>query len=332
MGLCNSQPEAHPRAKADGRATFALGLITDLDTASREVGPDGAVDWKAYFQKALLVRDAQGRFSVEWKEAVKVTTTLNEDGRGFELSELAWFQNRLLAVDDRTGTVFALDNFALDAAGPLTTTPLFAIRAGDGNEAKGQKNEWATVKDGHLHVGSHGTEYAPGGVVEHEWHKWVAVVPALDGASIEHVDWASRFQTVRLALGCPAPGYVTHEAIEWSAVHSKWFLLPRRVSTEPFDEAADATKGSNKLVLASPDFASVEVRSLGALVPERGFASFKFVPGSNDTLIAALKSVEVGDTQASFLCVFDVATGCVLLPDTPVPGAFKFEGLAFLQP
>ncbi|KDO18889.1 hypothetical protein SPRG_15841 [Saprolegnia parasitica CBS 223.65] len=330
MGLCGSTLDETPAPQTKRETTFAMGLITDLDTRSKEVD-DGTPAWHALFQRALLVRDADGRYSVEWCDAVTITTDVNEDGRGFELSELAWFEGRLLTFDDRTGMIFELTNFALNATGPLQATPLVAIKAGDGTVAKGAKNEWATVKGYVLYVGSHGVNWAPGGVLENDYHRWVAQLPSLDGP-IAHVNWSARFDAVQAALG--ASGYVIHEAVEWSEHLQQWLLLPRRVSDEAFSDEVDATKGSNKLVLASEDFSDIEVRTVGVLVPERGYASFKFVPGTNDSVIAALKSVEdnVAGTQATYLSVIDVATGSVLLPDTEVPGRSKFEGLVFLQP
>ncbi|EQC25763.1 hypothetical protein SDRG_16361 [Saprolegnia diclina VS20] len=334
MGLCGSKldDETPARQTKQRRETFAMGLITDLDTASKEVKVDGTLDWRALFQRALLVRDADGRYSVEWHDAVTITTDINEEGRGFELSELAWFQGRLLTFDDRTGMVFELTNFEFHATGPLQATPLMAIKAGDGSVEKGAKNEWATVKGDVLYVGSHGVNWAPGGVIENDYHRWVAQLSSLDAPRIDHVNWSARFDAVQTALG--ASGYVIHEAVEWSEQLQKWVLLPRRVSDEAFSDEVDAVKGSNKLVLASEDFDDIEVRNVGAVVPERGYASFKFVPGTNDRVIAALKSVEdnVAGMQTTFLSVLDVATGSVLLPDTEVPGGYKFEGLVFLQP
>ena len=334
MGLCGSKLDDETPALlgTPRRETFAMGLITDLDTASKEEQADGTLKWRALFQRALLVRDAAGRYSVEWHDAVKITTDVNEEGRGFELSELAWFQGRLLTFDDRTGMVFELANFEFSATGPLQATPLIAIKAGDGTVEKGAKNEWATVKGDVLYVGSHGVNWAPGGIVENDYHRWVAQLSSLNDPTIDHVNWSARFDAVQAALG--ASGYVIHEAVEWSEHLQKWVLLPRRVSDEAFSDEVDATKGSNKLVLASEDFDDIEVRSVGVVVPERGYASFKFVPGTDDRVIAALKSVEdnVAGTQATYLSVIDVATGSVLLPDTQVPGSAKFEGLVFLQP
>ena len=43
-----------------------------------------------------------------------------------------------------------------------------------------------------------------------------------------------------------------HEGARWSEVHSKWFLLPRKLSREPYDEIKDTKKCVN-LMMAAPD-------------------------------------------------------------------------------
>lgn len=48
------------------------------------------------------------------------------------------------------------------------------------------------------------------------------------------------------------------EAIEWSDVHQRWFVLPRRVSEEIYDEEKDERRGSNKVLSASKDFSDVQ--------------------------------------------------------------------------
>jgi Apyrase len=42
----------------------------------------------------------------------------------------------------------------------------------------------------------------------------------------------------------------------------------------------------------------VEVREAGTITPERGFSSFKFLPGTRDTVIIALKSEEKSVTDS----------------------------------
>ena len=43
-----------------------------------------------------------------------------------------------------------------------------------------------------------------------------------------------------------------HEGARWSDVHSKWFLLPRKLSREPYDEIKDTKKCVN-LMMAAPE-------------------------------------------------------------------------------
>jgi len=84
-------------------------------------------------------------------------------------------------------------------------------------------------------------------------------------------------------------------------------------------------------LLVAPHPASQEI------TPERGFSSFKFLPGSRDTVIIALKSEEnsATDAQTSYLTIYgEQADGSwrVLLEETELPGAAKFEGLEVIDP
>jgi len=73
------------------------------------------------------------------------------------------------------------------------------------------------------------------------------------------------------------------------------------------------------------------VREAGNIIPEHGFSSFKFLPGTNDEVIVALKSVEEAATQkqSTYLVVFTI-DGQVLLEETLLPSLHKFEGLEFV--
>ncbi len=71
-----------------------------------------------------------------------LTTKLSEDGRAMELSELVYFNHKLLCVDDRTGVVFSIENGK--------AIPQYILMDGNGQTNKGFKSEWATVKDGLL--------------------------------------------------------------------------------------------------------------------------------------------------------------------------------------
>lgn len=66
---------------------------------------------------------------------------------------------------------------------------------------------------------------------------------------------------------------------------------------------------------------------VGEVIPDRGFSSFKFVPNTADTMIAAIKTKEMDDTTATFITVFTVQ-GEIVYPETLVSD-MKFEGLEF---
>ncbi|KAJ0400334.1 hypothetical protein ATCC90586_007793 [Pythium insidiosum] len=329
--LRHSPADAAPRQPARPMS-FGIVAVADLDKKSK-LADSKKPAFHSFLQHGTVKITRRGSssdredYSVEWGDVQKFTTSMNEAGRGFELSELAWFDGKLLTFDDRTGIVFRLKHF--EGGRPVVAIPEHIVMEGDGLTGKGQKHEWATVKDGELYMGSVGKEFTDNdGNVLSDSNLWVAVMDKQ--GDVRHEDWAANFARIRKALGCEYPGYVIHEAIEWSAVHRKWFVLPRRVSKLPYNDEADEQRGSNKLVVASEDFSSFEVLDVGHVTPLRGFSSFKFVPRTDDSVIIALKSVEVEaeGMQTSFLTVFDIR-GNVLMEETELPGGYKFEGLAF---
>lgn len=70
------------------------------------------------------------------------------------------------------------------------------------------------------------------------------------------------------------------------------------------------------------------MKKLSDLVPIRGFSSFKFLPGSHDSIIVALKSEEYRGQTATYITAFTIQ-GQILLPDTRIASQ-KFEGLEFI--
>uniref|UniRef100_M4B8G1 Soluble calcium-activated nucleotidase 1 n=1 Tax=Hyaloperonospora arabidopsidis (strain Emoy2) TaxID=559515 RepID=M4B8G1_HYAAE len=317
--------------------SFGVILVADLDQQSNDKSSKKP-QFMSYIMHATLKvtpnssssYEKRDTYSVTFGDETKFTTSMNEAGRGFELSELAWFNGKLLAFDDRTGIVFRLQHFeGVSKTKPLQAVPEHIVMEGDGAVGKGQKHEWATVKDGELYMGSIGKEFTDNnGNVVGDSNMWVAIMD--HNGDVRHEDWTANFAAVRSALGCDWPGYVVHEAIEWSPVRRQWFILPRRVSTQMYNSKEDEKRGSNKVVISSEDFSSVEVREVGRVTPLRGFSSFKFIPRSDDSVIVAIKSVEVEDEQiqTSFITVFDL-DGNVLMDETEIPGAKKYEGVAF---
>ena len=308
------------RSTSYKNGVYNIVIVSDLDRKSRVKDvPKGK--WKSIMKKGELRRDNNGQYSILWKKDIPLFSQVSEAGRGMELSALSVFNNRLFAFDDRTGIAFEIRG--------SKAIPRYIMMEGDGNTDKGQKTEWATVKDGKMYVGSFGKEYTnPDGSIKNTNNMWVSVIDSK--GTVTHEDWTDRFNRVREAAGCPYPGYMIHEAIAWSPYRKQWVILPRRVSKKPYDENEDERRGSNTVILASEDFSVIEVKHITPLTPTRGFSEFKFLPGSNDNIIVALKSEENEEeqTQNSYITVFSL-DGTILLEETEIPDHLKFEGLEF---
>lgn len=123
-------------------------------------------------------------------------------------------------------------------------------------------------------------------------------------------------------------GYIIHESGVWSEVHRRWFFLPRRASKERYEERADERRGTNLLFVSDENFQDILVKTVGSINPTHGFSSFKFVPGTADTVIVALKSEEDNGKIASFILAFDIH-GSILMPEQKI-GEVKYEGIEFV--
>lgn len=125
-----------------------------------------------------------------------------------------------------------------------------------------------------------------------------------------------------------SPGYLIHESACWSDTLQRWFFLPRRASHERYSERDDERRGTNLLLSATPDFRDISVSRVGDVVPTHGFSSFKFVPGTDDQVVVALKSEEDSGKVATYIMAFTL-DGRFLLPETKV-GSVKYEGIEFI--
>ncbi|EPB79586.1 Apyrase [Ancylostoma ceylanicum] len=303
----------------DGSLEYDLLAVTDLDNYTEVCNNN----WESTARRGVLRMSAdQKTISVEWNVTsdVLLSTCLVIAGRGMELSDLAVFDGRLLAPDDKTGVIYELTK---GAANPWVT-----LHDGAGNKGKRFKVEWLTVKGDKLYAGGLGTEWRTGKGLNSNF-MYVKIVSRT--GEVEHVSWRLVYLKLRRAVGIEYPGYVTHEAVQWSDIHRKWFFLPRRASHEIYDPVKDERKGTNLLIIADETFSSFEVVKIGQLVhPTRGFSAFQFIPNTGDNLITAMKSEEIGGKAVnSYVSVFDIK-GNILLPDSPVYAKLKFEGIAFV--
>ena len=65
---------------------------------------------------------------------------------------------------------------------------------------------------------------------------------------VEHVDWHDNYVKMRSAAGIEFPGYMIHEALNWSEDQSCWMALPRRASKYKYNDVDDERHGTNMLI------------------------------------------------------------------------------------
>ncbi|EYC04397.1 hypothetical protein Y032_0088g2181 [Ancylostoma ceylanicum] len=315
----------HKEKNPDGSKTYDFIVITDMDNESKVESEKWT--WRAITRKGKLTFAADRKSAkVEWIKGSdqNITTGLNYKGRAMELSDLSEYDGHLLSPDDKTGLLYEIKN---DKA-----IPWVFLNSGPGNTTKGMKVEWLTIKDNLLYAGGHGAEYRnEKGDVVSEDPMWIKTINRR--GEVKSIDWRDVFSRMRTAAGYPAPGYLTHEAVQWSEKLQKWFFIPRKASLTPFVDSEDETKGTNLMIKADPDLQKFRVIRIGGKKvehPDRGFSAFDFIPGFGDRYIAAIKSKEVdGSEPESYITVFN-ARGEVIMEDQKLDGNYKFEGIYFV--
>jgi len=306
--------------KTDSGTRFKIAVISDLDLESKSKTEKNT--WISYMKTGYLSlsRDHK-KVSVEWDSDVKtLKSQISEKGRGMELSELIVFNGKLYAVDDRTGIIFEITS-------DYKVLPWVIMPDGDGRVSKGFKSEWATVKDEMLLIGGLGKEWTTAqGEFQNIYPQYVKLVG--QHGEVQHYDWHLYYNKLREKTDTSSPGYMIHESAVWSDIHKKFVFLPRRASQDRYDENEDEHRATNLLITADQDFHDIEVRTVGPYNPTHGFSSFKFVPGSMDNIIVALKTEEDKGTIASYIMAFTYE-GDVLLEETKI-GDHKYEGFEFV--
>ncbi|XP_068155197.1 apyrase [Drosophila tropicalis] len=326
VGYNATYPLTSPIALHGGVINFRIAMIADLDTNSKVVKADGSATWRSYLKKGYLTYTvSKSEIQVKWDDGAPTSleSAFSLKGRGMELSELVTFNGRLLSFDDRTGLIYEMINDK-----PI---PWVILLDGDGHSAKGFKSEWATVKQQTLYVGSMGKEWTTS-MGDFENYNPMYVKAISPTGEVRSLNWAENFKRLRLeSYQITWPGYMIHESGAWSEVHKRWFFLPRRCSREKYNETRDEHMGCNLLVSADENFYSIETIKLDSenTSPTHGFSSFKFLPGTDDSIIIALKSEELNGKTSTFITAFNLS-GKTLLRETRIETDYKYEGFEFI--
>ena len=316
----------------DGRLRYHIAVVADLDKKSRSLAKSNT--YLSYILNGQLVFDPHTHnVEVEFEpNEIELSSQFSSGGRGMELSELVVFNGKLYTCDDRTGIVFEIrDSLML---------PWIILPNGNGHSTgKGFKCEWMTVKDDHLYVGSLGKEWtSPNGDKIFNYDpQYVKKISAF--GHVEHLDWRLRYIELRRAAGIEAPGYLVHEAAVWSMEKKQWYFLPRRASHQPYDDSLDEQRGTNIFLIADDNFTMVNKNhSIGPLIKTHGFSSMKLLPlpeeiklsPSGTEIVIAIKSEEDDNTVATYLMVFRLPDGHLLLPEMKISTKHKYEGIEFV--
>eukprot|EP00916_Digyalum_oweni_P005861 GHVL01010155.1.p1 GENE.GHVL01010155.1~~GHVL01010155.1.p1 ORF type:complete len:383 (-),score=60.74 GHVL01010155.1:280-1428(-) len=307
-------------------------IVADLDLDSKV--NSSKLSYRSYLKKGYLkgfsTATRNQRYIIDWSDELEIRSQLNEGGRGMELSDLVYWDGRLLAPDDRTGIIFEI--FPHENK----VSPKYIISEGDGSSDKGMKIEWMLTKDNDLWLGSLGREFIDPNGKKIDSNFWVTQIKS-SGQLIRH-DWTHVYNKIQETLGVPYPGYCNHEAVRWSIYLKRWVFLPRRVSSEPFSDEEDSIKGANSMLFVEDELINshsahvpdvVQVKEL--IDPSRGFSAFDFIPGTDDRIILAIKSQEGGASngQMTYSTIFNIY-GDILMNETLISDRYKFEGLVFL--
>ncbi|XP_071965544.1 soluble calcium-activated nucleotidase 1-like [Antedon mediterranea] len=312
-----SYPGSIP-VKTVGGKKYKIGLVADLDTDSKD--KENPKIWNSYLKTGYLTLNGHhDGLTIEWEDNRLLTSQFSQGGRGMELSELIIFNGKTYTVDDRTGVVYEIiDN---------RVVTWVILPDGDGTASKGFKAEWMAVKDQHLYIGGLGKEWTTTtGELVNLNPQWVKVISHL--GEVKHIQWSKNYNAMRKSAGYEYPGYMIHESGVWSEHHQQWFFLPRRASTLRYDEVEDEHRATNILLRCSADFEQVTVTRIGTLNAIRGYSSFKFIPGTRDQIIVALKTEENHGEIATFITAFNIK-GVIIYKDEKIADN-KFEGIEFI--
>uniref|UniRef100_A0A6B2EMQ8 Apyrase n=2 Tax=Phlebotomus kandelakii TaxID=1109342 RepID=A0A6B2EMQ8_9DIPT len=308
-------------AEAAPRATkfIPFAVIADLDRKSIK---DDQKSFTSIVKYGELKHNGE-RYTLSLKsENLHYFTRYAYNGRGAELSELLYFNDKLYTIDDKTGIIFEVKH-----GGDLI--PWVILSNGPGNQKDGFKAEWATVKDDKLIVGSTGIAFQDAKTSTINKNAlWVKEIDKK--GEVTNIYWENQYKKVKNAMGITS-GFVWHEAVNWSPRKNIWVFMPRKCSNQQFTARIEENTGCNQIITANENFSDVKAIKIdkAAQDPASGFSSFKFIPGTKNNDIFALKTIERNGQTVTYGTVIDI-TGKTLLRDKQILDD-KYEGIAFFK-
>jgi len=218
----------------------------------------------------------------------------------------------------------------------------------NGNSTEPFKCEWGIIRDNKLWIGSTGalknkkekeadddadavqgdeqnqnqgpTEFSK----ERQFVKRIG-----ENGEVEDIDFSKHYEDVAETYDVNLrEGQVIHEAVEFSDETQKWLFIPRRVTKEKKNKETWDSISTNQGVFADDPFDDFTSTEFGTLNSKLGVVSLRYIPGTNDQFVLALKYGKDEGNSATKLAVYHVS-GKEVMPETDVAEGF-YSGVEFL--
>lgn len=300
---------------------FKVILVIDNDKSSKNVKKNGEIEFLSRIEYGILQQGSPQWTYKPLDGGFELSTKLNYDGRGNELSELVQFYDNVYAFEDKTGVVSVVDRVHED------TYPFVIIADGNGYEENGAKHEWATIVNDTIIVGSHGKDVIDVNGDEERKNKYYINKIYKNGFYMFE-DWTDVYTLIEETLQVGSKGYVTHEAVTYCYQKDKWYFAPRKCSSETFETTDDEMhRACKKIVQLDGNLQNPIIIEDPQYNESRCFASMKSIPYHEDYLVY-IKSYEVDGDFESWIGMMDTQ-GNIIMEEVSI-GKNKFEGIEII--
>jgi len=190
------------------------------------------------------------------------------------------------------------------------------------NSNEGFKCKWGVVRNNQLWIGSTGSLVPKNKTDEEstETSKERQIVKQIDPTGeVTDVDFSKHYEKLAEAYEVNLrQGHVVHEAAAWSDLLNKWIWAPKRVTKDKRDNETWNKISTNEVELSDDKFEDVTTTKFGNLTETVGFKGLRFIPGTQDRFVLALKAgTDEEGNYISTLAVYDLK-GTEIMPETKV--------------
>lgn len=107
----NSDKIGSAKLLPDGSLEYSFIIISDLDYNNKV--PNKKNIWQSFLRHGKIIIDANRLNAyVEWDQNIQTLySQISAGGRAMELSDLVYYNGKILSIDDRTGIIYEIVDF-----------------------------------------------------------------------------------------------------------------------------------------------------------------------------------------------------------------------------